>query len=212
MVLFVSYFLPNPKPSRDSALNMCYLFFSFCFTIFFFSHETEIDFDPFFFRTRITFPQKLFFCRAKFGKQLVKRFSNTTFVVQCQLQLLHTIDLFFLKIWQISFNTCTADSGIDGSFSLKLVSPALLAAEKEEARAVLTLFLKKQGLSHTVAARTINKSDLFVEHLISRLHAVHKSRYLVGSNSTYYCFSLDLAYIFIVSSKLFNQIFLQDES
>ncbi|PQM40114.1 transcription termination factor MTERF5 chloroplastic [Prunus yedoensis var. nudiflora] len=99
----------------------------------YFADPLKVDFSTT--RTRITFPQKLFFCRAKF-----------------------------------------ADSGIDGSFSLKLVSPALLAAEKEEARAVLTLFLKKQGLSHTVAARTINKSDLFVEHLISRLHSVHKSR------------------------------------
>lgn len=73
-----------------------------------------------------------------------------------------------------------AESGIDGSISLRLVSPTLLAAEKEEAKAVLTLFLKKQGLSNAVAARTINKSDAFVDHLVSRLHSVHKSRYLVG--------------------------------
>ncbi|KAM1712492.1 hypothetical protein ACFX1Q_024164 [Malus domestica] len=94
-------------------------------------------------RTRLAFPQKLFFCQARF-----------------------------------------ADSGVDGSFSLKLVSPALLAAEKEEARAVLTLFLKKQGLSPTVAARTINKSEHFVDHLVDRLHSVHKSRYLVGRELT----------------------------
>lgn len=74
-----------------------------------------------------------------------------------------------------------ADSGIDGSSNVRVVSPTLLAAEKEEAKAVLTLFLKKQGLSNVVAARTINKSDLFIDHLISRLHFVHKSRYLVGS-------------------------------
>ncbi|KAL0424216.1 UNVERIFIED_CONTAM: Transcription termination factor MT, chloroplastic [Sesamum radiatum] len=72
----------------------------------------------------------------------------------------------------------------DGSFSLRLVPPTLLAAEKEEAKAVLTLFLKKQGLSNAVAARTINKSDLFVDHLVSRLHSVHKSRYLVGRELT----------------------------
>lgn len=89
-----------------------------------------------------------------------------------------------------------------------MVSPALLAAEKEEARAVLTLFLKKQGLSPTVAARTINKSEHFVDHLVDRLHSVHKSRYLVGSNSTCYFFSLDPAYLYIVNSKLFDQIFL----
>ncbi|KAF4367646.1 hypothetical protein CsatB_021308 [Cannabis sativa] len=77
-----------------------------------------------------------------------------------------------------------ADSGIEGTVSLKMVSPTLLAAEKEEAKAVLTLFLKKQGLSNVVAARTINKSDSFIEHLISRLHVVHKSRYLVGRELT----------------------------
>ncbi|KAL0395767.1 UNVERIFIED_CONTAM: Transcription termination factor MT, chloroplastic [Sesamum calycinum] len=77
-----------------------------------------------------------------------------------------------------------AESAIDGSFSLRLVPPTLLAAEKEEAKAVLTLFLKKQGLSNAVAARTINKSDLFVDHLVSRLHSVHKSRYLVGRELT----------------------------
>ncbi|XP_021595299.1 transcription termination factor MTERF5, chloroplastic isoform X2 [Manihot esculenta] len=69
-----------------------------------------------------------------------------------------------------------ADSGVDGSFSSKVVPPTLLAAEKEEAKAILTLFLKKQGLSNAVAARTINKSDLFIDHLVSRLHSVHKSR------------------------------------
>ncbi|GLT54703.1 hypothetical protein SLA2020_278820 [Shorea laevis] len=76
------------------------------------------------------------------------------------------------------------DSGTDGSFNLKVVPPALLAAEKEEAKAVLTLFLKKQGLSNAVASRTINKSDLFIDHLVSRLHSIHKSRYLVGRELT----------------------------
>ncbi|XP_031247327.1 transcription termination factor MTERF5, chloroplastic-like [Pistacia vera] len=73
---------------------------------------------------------------------------------------------------------------VDGPFSLRVVSPTLLAAEKEEAKAVLTLFLKKQGLSKAFAARTINKSDLFIDHLVSRLHSVHKSRYLVGRELT----------------------------
>lgn len=83
--------------------------------------------------------------------------------------------------------TCQAkytDSGIDGSFNLRIVSPTLLAAEKEEAKAVLTLFLKKQGLSKALAARTINKSDAFIDHLLSRLHSIHKSRYLVGRELT----------------------------
>lgn len=78
-----------------------------------------------------------------------------------------------------------ADSEIDGSANLKVVSPALLTAEKEEAKAVLTLFLKKQGLSNAIAARTINKSDSFIDHLLLRLHLIHKSRYLVGSTSMY---------------------------
>ena len=79
-----------------------------------------------------------------------------------------------MQIW-------TAESGVDGlSISLRVVPPSLLAAEKEEAKAVLSLFLKKQGLSNAVAARTINKSELFIDHLVSRLHSVHKSRYLVG--------------------------------
>ncbi|KAL6994457.1 Transcription termination factor mterf5, chloroplastic [Sarracenia purpurea var. burkii] len=77
-----------------------------------------------------------------------------------------------------------AESGNDGSFSLRVVPPNLLAAEKEEARAVLTLFLKKQGLSNAVAARTINKSEHFIDHLVSRLHSIHKSWYLVGRELT----------------------------
>ncbi|KAJ0040289.1 hypothetical protein Pint_27229 [Pistacia integerrima] len=78
----------------------------------------------------------------------------------------------------------TAESVADGSFSLGVVSPTLLAAEKEEAKSVLTLFLKKQGLSKAVAARTISKSDLFIDHLVSRLHLVHKSWYSVGRKLT----------------------------
>ncbi|KAF2305978.1 hypothetical protein GH714_009235 [Hevea brasiliensis] len=77
-----------------------------------------------------------------------------------------------------------ADSGVDGSFSSQVVPPTLLSAEKEEAKAVLTLFLKKQGLSNAVATGTINKSDLFIDHLVSRLHSVHKSWYLVGRELT----------------------------
>ncbi|XP_051113452.1 transcription termination factor MTERF5, chloroplastic [Andrographis paniculata] len=73
-----------------------------------------------------------------------------------------------------------AESGIDGS----LVPPTLIAAEKEEAKAILTLFLKKQGSSNAAAARIINKSDAFIDHLVLRLHSVHKSRYLVGRELT----------------------------
>lgn len=81
----------------------------------------------------------------------------------------------------ISYGVLTSAAITGGSFSVRVVPPSLLAAEKEEAKAVLNLFLKKQGLSHITAIRTINKADFFVDHLISRLHSVHKSRYLVGS-------------------------------
>ncbi|KAL2895317.1 Transcription termination factor MTERF5 chloroplastic [Bienertia sinuspersici] len=70
------------------------------------------------------------------------------------------------------------------ALNLRGVPLNLLAAETEEARAVLMLFLKKQGLSSAAAARTINKSDLFIEHLVSQLHSIHKSRYLVGRELT----------------------------
>ncbi|KAG4388423.1 hypothetical protein GLYMA_09G171700v4 [Glycine max] len=94
----------------------------------------------------------------------------------------------FAKRTQLSFPAkvffCQAKSGIDGSLNLEVVSPTLLAAEKEEAKAVLTLFLKKQGLSNSVAARTINKSDLFIDHLVSKLHSKHKSWYLAGRELT----------------------------
>ncbi|KAL6507268.1 Transcription termination factor mterf5, chloroplastic [Orobanche gracilis] len=77
-----------------------------------------------------------------------------------------------------------AEFRTDGPFTLRLVSPTLLAASKKEAKAVLTLFLKKQGISNAIASRTINKSDAFVDHLVSRLHSLHKSRYLVGVELT----------------------------
>lgn len=78
---------------------------------------------------------------------------------------------------------------VDRCFSSQVVSPTLLAAEKKETKAVLTLFLKKQGLSNAVAARSINKSNLFIEHLVTRLHVIHKSQYLVGLIATCYCFA-----------------------
>ncbi|KAL5998609.1 hypothetical protein ACLOJK_009552, partial [Asimina triloba] len=75
-------------------------------------------------------------------------------------------------------HTIVAETGVDGSLSFTTVPSSLLAAEREEAKAVLKLFLKKQGLSNAVAARTINKSDHFIDHLISKLHSIYKSRYL----------------------------------
>ncbi|XP_024631415.1 transcription termination factor MTERF5, chloroplastic isoform X2 [Medicago truncatula] len=75
-------------------------------------------------------------------------------------------------------------SDTDESLSVKLLPPTLLAAEKEEAKAVLTLFLKKRGLSNANAARTINKSDPFIDHLLSKLHSKHKTWYLSGRELT----------------------------
>ncbi|KAI3950705.1 hypothetical protein MKW92_010925 [Papaver armeniacum] len=71
------------------------------------------------------------------------------------------------------------EPGVDG-FNVRTVPANLLTAEKEEAKAVLNLFLRKQGLSNAVASRTINTSEHFIEHLILKLHAAHKTRYLVG--------------------------------
>ncbi|XP_058227798.1 transcription termination factor MTERF5, chloroplastic-like [Rhododendron vialii] len=91
-------------------------------------------------RTQLTFPSKLFFCRAKY-----------------------------------------AELGNAGSQNLIFAPANPLLAEKEEAKAVLTLFLKKRCLSKVVAARTVDKSALFIDHHVSRLHSVHKNRYLGGS-------------------------------
>ncbi|EPS68509.1 hypothetical protein M569_06259, partial [Genlisea aurea] len=72
----------------------------------------------------------------------------------------------------------SSDSEINGSLSLRFMPPSLLAAEKEEAKAVLSLFFKKQGLRNAAATRTIKKSDTFIDHLVSHLQSVYKSRYL----------------------------------
>ena len=60
------------------------------------------------------------------------------------------------------------------------VRPRLLAAEREEAKAVLSLFLRQKGLRSTLAARIVNKSDGFIEHLVSKLQIAYRSRYAEG--------------------------------
>ncbi|KAJ6798616.1 transcription termination factor MTERF5, chloroplastic [Iris pallida] len=75
-------------------------------------------------------------------------------------------------------------SRVAGDHNNTTVPSSLLVAEIEEAKAVLSLFLRKQGSSNAVAARTINKSDLFIKHLVSKLHLIYKSRYLVGRELT----------------------------
>ncbi|GAB2245326.1 hypothetical protein Droror1_Dr00000819 [Drosera rotundifolia] len=73
---------------------------------------------------------------------------------------------------------------LDGSSSLKPVAATLLIVEKEEAKAVLALFLKRHGLSNTTVAKTISKSDLFLECLVSRLHVLHETCDLTGRELT----------------------------
>ncbi|KAL4581533.1 hypothetical protein LXL04_006055 [Taraxacum kok-saghyz] len=89
-------------------------------------------------RTQLSFPQRLFFCRAE----------------------------------------------TDASVSLVNVPPNLLLAEREEAKAVLHMFLTNQGMNRLTAARKMKKLDRFVDHLMLRLHTVYKTRYLVGRELT----------------------------
>uniref|UniRef100_A0A0D9VHY6 Transcription termination factor MTERF5, chloroplastic n=1 Tax=Leersia perrieri TaxID=77586 RepID=A0A0D9VHY6_9ORYZ len=60
------------------------------------------------------------------------------------------------------------------------VRSRLLAAEREEAKAVLSLFLRQKGLRSILAARIVNKADGFIEHLVSKLHVTYRSRYAEG--------------------------------
>lgn len=79
----------------------------------------------------------------------------------------------------------SADSGADEPYrSVRVVPPMLIMAEKEEAKAVLTLFLRNQGVRNAIAARVVNKADRFIDHLVARLHSVYKTRYLVGRELT----------------------------
>ncbi|KAG0454959.1 hypothetical protein HPP92_023879 [Vanilla planifolia] len=84
-----------------------------------------------------------------------------------------------------SFSACKMkmDESEADDHSLSLIPFSLLASEREEAKAILSLFLRQQGFSSAVAARITNKSDLFIDHLISKLHELHRSRYVVGLSS-----------------------------
>ncbi|CAI9283385.1 unnamed protein product [Lactuca saligna] len=77
---------------------------------------------------------------------------------------------------------CRAET--DASVSLVNVPPNLLLAEREEAKAVLRMFLTNQGMNRLTAARKMKKLDRFVDHLMLRLHTVYKTRYLVGRELT----------------------------
>ncbi|XP_073012810.1 transcription termination factor MTERF5, chloroplastic isoform X2 [Typha latifolia] len=88
------------------------------------------------------------------------------------------------QIFVCKARTFTDEPGAANSRNFTTIPSCMLAAEREEAKAVLSLFLRKQGLSNAVASRTINKSDSFIDYLISKLHIKHKSRYLVGRELT----------------------------
>lgn len=100
------------------------------------------------------------------------------------IQILSSLFFFLVHIFLMWFSIGFRLKNRVVEYSARPVPPNLIAAEKEEAKAVLTLFFKKQGLSNSVSVRIINKSDLFIDHLVSRLHSVHKSRYLVGRELT----------------------------
>ncbi|KAK9104185.1 hypothetical protein Scep_021029 [Stephania cephalantha] len=108
-------------------------------------------------------------------------------IVEVSLKSVLSVQSRRLVFWEmpivqlsISCRAGSSEAGLGESVNLKMASSTVLTAEKEEAKAVLTLFLREQGLSNLVAARTINKSENFIDHLISKLHSVHKTRYLVG--------------------------------
>eukprot|EP00250_Pteridium_aquilinum_P016477 c23122_g1_i1 orf=535-2121(+) len=64
------------------------------------------------------------------------------------------------------------------------VSSQQLAAEKEEAKAVVMQFLKSLGLSTALATRVTKKGGQFVNHLVSILHTRYHLRYVMGREPT----------------------------
>lgn len=97
-----------------------------------------------------------------------------------------------ISLWCTQFNLvaktqllCDADADelwVAAPQSPASVRSRLLAAEREEAKAVLSLFLRQKGLRSTLAARIVNKSDGFIEHLVSKLQIAYRSRYAEGCN------------------------------
>lgn len=96
-----------------------------------------------------------------------------TFLWKLIYRYSHVSFLFMTLTWWC-FYVRTADSPVNDSFNSRVEPPTLLAAERKEAMSVLTVFLMQQVLSKAVAARTINKSDHFIKHLVSRLYSTHK--------------------------------------
>lgn len=59
-----------------------------------------------------------------------------------------------------------------------------LAAEREEAKAVLLQFLKNLGLSTALSSRVAKKGGRFVDHLLSILHTKYHRSYMIGREPT----------------------------
>ncbi|KAI5055915.1 hypothetical protein GOP47_0029436 [Adiantum capillus-veneris] len=59
-----------------------------------------------------------------------------------------------------------------------------LAAEREEAKAVLLQFLKNLGLSTALSTRLTKKGGRFVDHLLSILHTRYHRCYIIGREPT----------------------------
>ncbi|BBM96979.1 mTERF domain-containing protein, mitochondrial [Marchantia polymorpha subsp. ruderalis] len=55
-----------------------------------------------------------------------------------------------------------------------------LVGEREEAKAVVSQFLRSRGFSASVATRTLKNATLFTAHLLGILHSQHRARYLAG--------------------------------
>ncbi|KAL2649907.1 hypothetical protein R1flu_018035 [Riccia fluitans] len=55
-----------------------------------------------------------------------------------------------------------------------------LVGEREEAKGVLSQFLRSRGFTSAVASRTVKNATLFTAHLLSLLHSQHRARYLAG--------------------------------
>ncbi|KAG8071345.1 hypothetical protein GUJ93_ZPchr0006g41593 [Zizania palustris] len=86
-----------------------------------------------------------------------------------------------------------------GSQNSMAVQSRLLAAEREEAKAVLSLFLRQKGLRSILAARIVNKADGFIEHLVSKLHIIYRSRYAEGLLSW-------LCFLYVICSYWFESL------
>jgi hypothetical protein len=69
---------------------------------------------------------------------------------------------------------------------------------------VLKLFLKKHGMSNARAARTIKKSESFIDYLVSKLHSMHKSHYMTGMLDLEHCMFQQCHFPLLDQCRLFS--------